>query len=120
MEIGGPLTSSIFRYQAGDPESKELLTLIPTGGRNSMTMSLDQSKIYINTIPAVFEIDVVDGTVGVLFEIPYNLFGRPGGIAVVPPPPPIPTMTEWGMILMTLLTLTVGTIGIQRHRSVFG
>ncbi len=34
-----------------------------------------------------------------------------------PPPPPIPTVSEWGLIVMTLLLLTAGTIVIRRYKA---
>lgn len=128
VETSGNLTSSLFRYQAGDPESKDVLAVLPIGGQNSLAMSPDQSMIYVNafntigggTSGRVLRIDVVDGNVTTLAEFGDGLLGVPTGMAVVPIPPRIPTITEWGMVVMVLLLITVGTILIQRHRGLIG
>lgn len=38
----------------------------------------------------------------------------------VVPPPPIPTVSQWGIVAMMLLLLTAGTIVIHRRRRVIG
>ncbi len=46
--------------------------------------------------------------------------GRPEGVYVgdgLPPPPPIPTVSTWGAIAMTLLLLTAGTIAVTRQQT---
>ena len=44
--------------------------------------------------------------------------GQPGPIVIEgPAPPPIPTVSEWGMIVLGMLVLTGGTIAIRRARS---
>jgi len=112
-------TGEIFRYDAGDPDSKELWVLGPATSRHSMTMSPDQSQIYLQSAGRVFAIDVVDGSFTTLadFSDP-SFFGSTAGIAVVPiPPPPIPTVSGWGLMAMTLFLLTAGTIVIQSGRA---
>ena len=99
-----------------------MLTVLPIGGRNSMTMSLDQSKIYVSirgdtTSGRLLGIEVVDGTVTTLAEFDDGFLGSPAGIAVVPIAPPIPTMSKWGVIVMTLLVLTAGTAVLNRRRA---
>lgn len=42
--------------------------------------------------------------------------GAGGGGSSVPGQAPIPTLTEWGLIILTLLLLTVGTIYLRRRR----
>ncbi len=119
-------TAEIFKYDAGDPESKDLLAVVPPGGRYSMTMSPDQSEIYVNswgvvTSGGLWSIDVRDGAVTLLAGF-SEVSGVPAGIAVVPvpPPPPIPTVSGWFLPVMALLVLTAGTITIQRRRRVIG
>lgn len=113
-------SAEILRYDAGDPESREVLAVLSCPIRCSMAMSPDQTTIYLHRDRTLFGIDVVDGTVTTLAVIPPDMFlGWGAGIAVVPtPPPPIPTISRWGLIMMTLLVLTVGTIMIQRYRRV--
>ena len=33
-----------------------------------------------------------------------------------PVPTPVPTVSQWGLIVLTLLLLTAGTIVMRRHR----
>ena len=113
----------IFRYRAGDPASKELFAVF-AGGRHSMAMPLDQREIYVNAFSdsdaifgRVLRIDVVDGAVTTVSEFTDGFITPPAGIAVVPlPPPPIPTVSGWSVIAMTLLVLTAGTAVLIRCR----
>lgn len=41
--------------------------------------------------------------------------GAPAGIAHVEPPP-VPTISDWGLVAMALLVMTLGTIMIRRQR----
>ncbi len=77
----------IFRYDAGDPGSKELLVdlrestpfIFPT-----MTMSPDDSRIYVETVfKELFAVDPVDGTVTTVATL-SEAFLTIEGIAVVP------------------------------------
>ena len=40
-----------------------------------------------------------------------------GQIDTLQPPPPIPTVSQWGLIVMGLLLLTAGTIVIRRYKA---
>ncbi len=112
-------TAEVFRYDAGDPASKELLTVLPSGGRYSMTMSPDQTKIYLHRLGGLLTIDVLDGAVTWLGGYNDGLWGAVGGVAVVPIlPPPIPTISHWGMVVLMLLLLAAGTIAIPRNRGI--
>ncbi len=120
----GLRSAEIFKYDAGDPESKELLVTGSWFGRHSMTMSPDQSRIYVNswgvvTTRGLWSIDVRDGAVTLLAGFSEG-DGVPAGIAVVPvpPPPPIPTVSQWGIVVMTLLLLAAGTIAIPGDRGI--
>ncbi len=108
-------STEIFKYDAGNPGSKELLAVFPIGGRHSMAMSPDQSKVYGNSRSRLFGIDVLDGTVTTLAEFDDGFSGPPAGIAVVPPPP-IPTLSGWFLPVMALLMLTAGTVVLIRRR----
>jgi len=114
--IGG---AEIFRYDAGKPDSKELLVDGTWISRHSMTMSPDETLIYLHWGGRLFGIDVVDGSFTTLADFSDPPFlGSTAGIAVVPiPPPPIPTVSGWGLITMTLFLLTAGTIVIQSGRA---
>jgi len=112
-------SAEIFRYDAGNPESKELLAMLACGERCSITMSPDQHLIYFHRGGLLFGIDVVDGTVATLvdFTDPPRL-APTAGMAVVPTTPPcIPAVSQWGLIAMVFAVLAAGTIVIQRRRS---
>ena len=36
---------------------------------------------------------------------------------IIPNPQTVPTLSEWGMIILSLLLISVGTIGIIRKRA---
>ena len=102
--------AEIFRYDQGNPDSKQLLAQGSWNARHSMTMSPDQTSIYLWRKPTLFRINPVDGTITTLAEVPADA-GPSAGIAVVPiPPPPIPTVSGWSLWVMALLVLTGGTI----------
>ena len=87
-----------------------------------MTMSLDQTGIYAIGVGFPFTlvaVDPLDGSVTTLAEIGAGgeLAESVGGSAVVPiPQPPIPSVSAWGLVVLTLLLLTVGTITARRVR----
>ncbi len=75
--------NDLARYRAGDSGSLEVLA--SPGGAMRLTMSPDQTRVYVyNAIPGtrVLAVDVRDGSVTVVAELFEMAFG--GGIAVVP------------------------------------
>jgi sugar lactone lactonase YvrE len=100
-----------FRYQAGDPSSKKLLADV--GGLLALSMSADERWIYAATFSGLVAIDPADGTVTPVGAPPGGYQWHPSGIAVAPvvaPIPAIPAVSEWGLIVMALLLLTVRTL----------
>lgn len=71
------------------------------------------------TFGRLLGIDVVDGTISTLAEFQDEgaLFSFPAGIAVVPPAP-IPTLSAWGAMILTLVLLIGGTLVLRRRRDV--
>ena len=66
----------------------------------------DVSLAYLNADSAI---DIIVGAAG------ENTCGSPTAYMNLNPPP-IPAVSEWGMIAMTLLTLTAGTLAYWRRR----
>jgi sugar lactone lactonase YvrE len=113
------LSGEVLRYEAGNPASKELLVPASTELRfPTITMSLDQTRVYLaSQNNELFAIDVVDGTVTPVADITDAGGSAVGGIAVAPvvaPINPIPAVSEWGLIVMVLLLLTVAKVVMGR------
>ena len=119
--LAGTGIAEIFRYDAGDAASKELLASSPQLLlKYAMAMAPGQGRIFVASVfGQLLAVDVTDGNITTLAEITGG--GAPGfGIAVVPGTPPvpvIPTVSTWGLVLMCLLTLTAGTIVLKKRRA---
>jgi len=110
--------AEVYRYVAGDPTSKTLLASgAPFGGSHVMTMFPDQTQIYIaTTSQELYALDPSTGMVTLLAQV----IGAPDapayGIAVVPPRPSmIPATSTWGLVLLTLSGLVLGTLMMRRQ-----
>ncbi len=114
--VGRAESHEILRYDAGDPESREVLAFgAPFALVYSMTMAPDQGSLYVAALNLFVAVDLTDGSVTTLAELTQAEFAT-NGIAVVPSPPPppgIPAVSEWGVVVMTLLLLTLGTIVLR-------
>ena len=110
----------LYRYDAGDPDSREVLVSFPFGATFSMTMSPDQGSIYVGSpsFQQLFAVDVTDGTVSSLAEFPEGSIAGLGIAVVRSPPPAIPAVSKWGVVTMTLLILAAGTVLCSRRRPV--
>lgn len=50
------------------------------------------------------------------FQAAWTAGGSPPALEACEPPPPIPVVSTWGLVIMSLLTLTAGML-VLRHRS---
>ncbi len=117
--VVGTVTNEIYRYDAANPWSK---TVLASGGPFvlgfAMAMSPDQTQIYVaTTTDELFALDPVNGAFTLLADLTQEGVSVPAGIAVAPPPGPIPAVSAWGMITMTLALFTAGTLLIMRRRA---
>lgn len=62
-----------------------------------------------STFSYVIPLDEPDGVID-YFCIPHCLIPMVATITVVGPGPPIPTMSQWGIVVMLLLLLAAGTV----------
>ena len=83
---------------------------LDTGGDavadGTQTLHGVDADVPVEVPPGAFYVDFVDG----------GMQG-PATITVVQPVRAIPTVSEWGMVMMGLLLLTFGTLGLKRRRS---
>jgi len=110
----------LLRYHAGDPASKEVLaTGFPFILTWVMTMSPDQSLIYAATVTdALYGFNPTTGATTFLAQVDVSSDLSPEGIAVVPPAPSmIPAVSTWGLVVLTLTGLVVGTVMMHRQES---
>jgi len=113
---------TVYRYNAGDPNSREVLVSGPPFFIDyAMTMSEDESRIYVAALNQLVAVDPVGGAVTLLAVIENGSYAV-GGIAVAPGPPMgIPAVGQWGMLIMMLLIATAGTTAyIQGTRGAIG
>ncbi len=109
--------TTFYRYDNGDPNSRRILAQGfkgQSGVPSPVALSADGSVLYVVQANGfLFAIDAEDGTTTLVATIGSVLGGRPHGIAVYAPEP-IPATSEWGILLMTLLLLTGGTLLLSR------
>jgi len=84
------------------------------------TVSLGETDIVVITFDATLMTPgTYIGTVTVDSNDPENLsIDLPVSLLVTDPAQEIPTLSEWGMIIMALLLLAAGTIAVIRRRQV--
>lgn len=112
----------IFRYDNADPGSRRVLAtnfLAFSGVPMALRLSPDGSAVYfLEMFGTVYHIDAENGSTRVvadLSDLPFSVV-IPGGITVYAPVfPAIPTISEWGMIVMTLILLMAGMIIVARR-----
>jgi len=118
----GLSNGTIFRYNAGDPDSREQLVSGPPFVLSyTMTMSEDDSRIYVAALNQLVAVNPADGAVTLLALIEDGNFAT-GGIAVAPGSPMgIPAVGQWGLLIMMLLVATGGTVVyMKRTRAAIG
>jgi len=112
--------AEVYRYIAADPTSKTLLASgFPFGGFHVMTMFPDQTGIYVATSSEeLYALNPANGEVTQLAHLAGAPNTSPYGIAVVPARPSmIPALSTWGVVVLTLLGLALGTVTIQREHA---
>jgi hypothetical protein len=119
----------LFRYLSGDPTTKELLAAFPEFAVG-IVIALDPSDSFvyvaIGVPPQVFKVPTSGGPLELVTTL-ASATGNPTGIAVVPVqnpsygytpcPPPIPTVSAWGIVVLTILLLIGGKLKGQCVRS---
>jgi len=78
----------VYRYPGGDPAARELLLDqdFLLAARTSMTLTLDESSVYVANAGRLFSIDAVSGALSQLATIPMSASAG-AGIAVYVPEP---------------------------------
>lgn len=106
MVIGATIRFTIDGNETEEP----IDYAVPASSGNTMLFSDEFSGLPLDTLIG-YEIDVYDELGNVTATIPAT-------IVLSPPPPPgdIPTVSEWGLIILTLLGMTAGTIMLGQRR----
>lgn len=112
--VGLNTIQTLLRYDAGDPDSiQELATGAPLFGAFRMTMSEDSSRLYVVPANKLYAVDPTDGSVTLISELTETVVCC-SGIAVVPNLRAIPTMSEWGVVIMMVLLIATGAVVLRR------
>ena len=95
----------------------------PRGGGacpDTMRCSAQGADIIVISANADFTTWATSDTSGTWTQITPSTSFTNLGITLswtsVPPPPPIPTLSEWGVILLTVLVVAAGVLAIRRQR----
>jgi DNA-binding beta-propeller fold protein YncE len=74
----------ILSYSSGDPTTRETLVADRFFGPYAITMSPDQTHLYVANLHTLYTVDVQTGDVQVIAELPFEAGGRASGIGVAP------------------------------------
>ncbi len=114
--------TTLYRYDNADPNSRRILAqgfAGASGVPEPITLSADGTVLYFLELwGKLYAIDAEDGTRTVLTDLTDLLSGVmvgvvPDGITLYAPEQ-IPATSEWGIVLMILVFLTVGTLVLNR------
>ena len=116
IEVGDTVE---WRWTSGDHTVTEGTGPFPTGGEAFNSLLQNTTPVFSVTFDASFlAANPRPGNVYDYYCVPHLAFGQIGSVTVSAGPPAIPTMGEWGVIVLSVLLLGAGAFVIMRRREV--